>query len=63
MTVFYNAFSQWIVRCASASEIDELSALGIQIQHNINHLDREKRLNDIIFILNIPGNYSPHKEA
>ncbi|MFT6897187.1 MAG: putative MarR family transcription regulator [Paraglaciecola sp.] len=53
MTVVYNAFSQWIVRCAQASGLGELAVLDILILHNINHRGREKRLNDIAFMLNI----------
>ena len=53
MTIVYNAFSQWMVRCASASGIGELAVLDILILHNINHRGREKRLNDIAFMLNI----------
>lgn len=65
MTVVYNAFTQWIVRCATASGIGELGSLDILILHNINHREREKRLNDITFLLNIPdthtANYSIKK--
>ena len=65
MTVLYNAFSQWIERCATAARIGDLGALDILILHNINHRDREKRLNDITFMLNIPdahtANYSIKK--
>lgn len=65
MTVVYNAFSQWIVRCAVASDIGELGALDILILHNINHRERKKRLNDITFLLNIQdthtANYSIKK--
>ncbi|WP_252732613.1 winged helix DNA-binding protein [Paraglaciecola chathamensis] len=53
MTVVYNAFSQWMVRCANAAGIGELAVLDILILHNINHRNREKRLSDIAFILNI----------
>jgi predicted MarR family transcription regulator len=53
MTVVYNAFSQWIVRCAKASGLGELAVLDILILHNINHRGREKCLNDIAFMLNI----------
>lgn len=53
MTVVYNAFSQWMVRCANAAGIGELAVLDILILHNINHRGREKRLSDIAFILNI----------
>ena len=53
MTMVYNAFSQWMVRCANAAGIGELAVLDILILHNINHRGREKRLNDIAFMLNI----------
>ena len=61
----FNAFSRWITHCANAAEGGELGQLDILVLHNINHRNREKRLADICFMLNIEDthtvNYSIRK--
>lgn len=53
LIVAYNAFTRWIQRCAAAAGAPDLGALEILVLHHTNHRDREKRLSDICFLLNI----------
>lgn len=53
MIVAYNAFSRWMQKCMAGAGMPEMSSLEILVLHNINHRDREKRLADVSFILNI----------
>lgn len=58
LIVAYNAFTRWIQRCAAAAGGQGLTALEILVLHNANHRDREKRLADICFILNIEDTHT-----
>lgn len=58
MIVAYNAFTRWMQRCMSAAGAPELSPLEILVLHNANHRDREKRLSDICFLLNIEDTHT-----
>ena len=62
-----NAFSRWTVRCMAAAGQDSLGALDVQVLHLVNHREREKRLADLCFLLNIEDshvvNYSLKKLA
>jgi len=58
LIIAYNAFSRWMQRCMAAAEMPELSALEILVLHNVNHRDREKRLTDIAFLLNIEDTHT-----
>ncbi|MFT7026865.1 MAG: putative MarR family transcription regulator [Paracoccaceae bacterium] len=53
LIIAYNAFTRWMQRCMAAAGMPELSPLEILVVHNANHRDREKRLSDICFLLNI----------
>ncbi|MDZ7824206.1 MAG: winged helix DNA-binding protein [Ahrensia sp.] len=53
LTVVYNAFQKWIVRCATAAGQNELNALDVLVIHFVNHRGNEKRKTDICFLLNI----------
>lgn len=53
-----NAFSRWMQRCMAAAGAPELSALEVLIVHNVNHREREKRLSDICFLLNIEDTHT-----
>lgn len=61
----YNAFSRWMIRCMAAAGNQEMSALDILVLHHVNHRDRQKRLADISFLLNVEDvhtvNYSLKK--
>ena len=52
LTVAYNAFQRWIVRCAAASGA-QLSPLEVLILHTVRHRDRPKRFMDIMLVLHI----------
>ncbi len=53
LMIAYNAFTRWVQRCMAAAGHPELSVLESLVLHHINHRDREKRLSDICFLLNI----------
>ena len=53
LIVAQNAFSRWTLRCMAAAGAPDLSALEILVLHHVNHRDRDKRLTDIAFLLNI----------
>jgi predicted MarR family transcription regulator len=48
-----HAFDRWIVRCAAASGVADLSPLDVLVLHTVNHRARAKRLADICLVLNI----------
>lgn len=54
----HNAFSRWITRCMSAAGNPDLTSLEVLALHNINHRDRQKRLTDICFMLNIEDTHT-----
>lgn len=58
LIIAYNAFSRWMTRCMAAAGQPDLSPLDILILHNVNHRDREKRLSDICFLLNIEDSHT-----
>jgi len=49
----FNAFSRWMIRCMAAAGNKDLSPLDILVLHHVNHRDRQKRLTDIAFLLNV----------
>lgn len=57
LIIAFNAFSRWTVRCMAAAG-SELSPLEILVLHNVNHRDRDKRLSDICFLLNIEDTHT-----
>lgn len=58
MTMAYNAFSRWMVRCMAATGYQDFNPLDILVLHNVNHRDRPKRLVDIAFVLNIEDHHT-----
>lgn len=58
LIIAYNGFTRWMQRCMSAAGMPELSPLEILVLHNTNHRDREKRLSDICFLLNIEDTHT-----
>ena len=62
-----NAYHRWIVRCMAAAGQEGLGALDVLVLHLVNHREREKRLSDLCFLLNIEDshvvNYSLKKLA
>ena len=58
LIIAYNAFTRWIQRCMAAAGMPELSPLESLVLHNTNHRNREKRLTDISFLLNIEDTHT-----
>ncbi|AML52213.1 winged helix DNA-binding protein [Falsihalocynthiibacter arcticus] len=58
LIIAHNAFNRWMQRCMTAAGMPELSPLEILVLHNTNHRDREKRLTDIAFLLNIEDSHT-----
>jgi predicted MarR family transcription regulator len=48
-----HAFDRWMVRCAAASGVPDVSPLDVLVLHTVNHRGRGKRLADICLVLNI----------
>ncbi len=58
MTMAYNAFARWMVHCMTAAGYKDLNPLDILVLHNINHRTREKRLSDIVFVMNVEDTHT-----
>lgn len=58
LIVAYNAFNRWIQKCMAAAGLPELGSLEILVLHHIHHRDREKRMADIGFLLNIEDTHT-----
>ncbi len=58
MIIAYNAFSRWMTRCMAAAGYPEMTSLEILVLHNVNHRDKDKRLSDICFLLNIEDSHT-----
>jgi len=48
-----HAFNRWMVRCAAAAGVADLSSLDVLVLHTVNHRSRAKRLADICLVLNV----------
>lgn len=48
-----HAFDRWMVRCAAAAGIPDLSPIDVLVLHTVYHRDRAKRMADICLVLNI----------
>lgn len=53
LMVVGNAFNRWMVRCMAAAGMKDLAALDVSLLHHVNHRDRQKKLADICFVLNV----------
>ena len=53
-----NAYHRWIVRCMAAAGCDDLGALDVLVLHSVNHRDREKKLADLCFVLNVEDTHT-----
>ncbi|MRU16350.1 winged helix DNA-binding protein [Roseovarius sp. A21] len=58
LIIAFNAFSRWMTRCMAAAGQADLNPLDILILHNTNHRNRDKRLSDICFLLNIEDTHT-----
>lgn len=48
-----HAFQRWMVRCMAAAGVKDMTPIDVLVLHHINHQDREKKLADICFVLNV----------
>ena len=48
-----NAFNRWMVRCMSAAGAKDMTAVEVSLLHHVSHRERNKKLADICFVLNI----------
>ncbi|MFN3576506.1 MAG: winged helix DNA-binding protein [Tabrizicola sp.] len=48
-----HAFHRWMVRCAAAAGLRDLSAMDVLVLHNVNHRGKPKRMADISLVLNV----------
>ena len=53
LTMTAHAFNRWMVRCMAAAGMKDLAALDVSLLHHVNHRDRQKKLADICFVLNV----------
>ena len=53
LIIAFHGFSRWMTRCMAAAGNQEMSPLEILVLHHVNHRDRQKRLADIAFLLNV----------
>ncbi|PJG57968.1 winged helix DNA-binding protein [Aeromonas cavernicola] len=53
LIVAKNAFDRWMSRCMSAAGEPRLTPIEVSLLHHVNHREREKKLADICFVLNI----------
>lgn len=51
LTVGWNAFSRWAIRCMAAAGVPDLTITDVLVLHHINHRGRGKKLADICFVL------------
>ncbi|GLQ06892.1 winged helix DNA-binding protein [Sneathiella chinensis] len=58
MIMAYNAFNRWMVRCMTAVGYSDFNGLDILVLHNVNHRQREKRLVDVAFMLNVEDSHT-----
>jgi predicted MarR family transcription regulator len=58
LIVASNAFMRWVVRCMEAAGVSDLGGLDVLVLHSVYHRDREKRLGDLCFVLNVEDSHT-----
>ncbi len=53
LIIAFNGFGRWMSKCMSAAGNSDLSAIEILVLHHVNHREKQKRLADVTFLLNI----------
>ena len=48
-----HAFDRWMIRCMAAAGYKDMTPTDVLVLHHVNHREREKRLADVCFVLNI----------
>jgi predicted MarR family transcription regulator len=58
LIVASHAFDRWMVRCMAAAGVGDLGPLDIMVLHSVNHRERDKKLADICFVLNVEDSHT-----
>ena len=58
LIIAFLGFSRWMSKCMAASGNSELTSLEILILHHVNHREKQKRLADVTFLLNIEDTHT-----
>jgi|SRR5690554_888422 len=58
LIVASNAFNRWMIHCASAAGIPDMSPLDVLVLHSSNHRSRAKKVSDICMVLNIEDTHT-----
>jgi predicted MarR family transcription regulator len=58
LIISWHAFSRWMVRCMQAVGLEDVNALDVLVLHTCNHKQREKRMADICFTLNVEDTHT-----
>ena len=58
LIIAFHGFSRWMSKCMAASGNSDLSSLEILILHHVNHREKQKRLADVTFLLNIEDTHT-----
>jgi predicted MarR family transcription regulator len=58
MIIAFHGFGRWMNKCMAAAGNSELSSLEILILHHVNHREKQKRLSDVTFLLNIEDTHT-----
>lgn len=58
LIVAANAFDRWIVRCMAAAGYTDLGPLDVLVLHSVAHREREKKLADLCFVLNVEDTHT-----
>ncbi|MBM3391623.1 MAG: winged helix DNA-binding protein [Betaproteobacteria bacterium] len=53
MIIAGHAFDRWMIRCMAAAGYKDMTPTDVLVLHHVNHREREKRLADVCFVLNI----------
>ena len=48
-----HAFGRWMTRCMAAAGVKDMTETEVLVLHHVNHRNKEKKLADICFVLNI----------
>jgi len=58
LIIAFHGFGRWMNKCMAAAGNSELSSLEILILHHVNHREKQKRLTDVTFLLNIEDTHT-----
>lgn len=58
LIVASNAFNRWMVHCAGAAGLPDMSPLDVLVLHSSNHRSRAKKVSEICMVLNIEDTHT-----